>query len=112
MIKVSVMYPNRPGVQFDHDYYRNKHLPLIKRRMGAALRYYTVDKGLSGARPNDPATYVGMCHLMCDTLETYQAAFGPHAEELVGDIRHFTNQAPITQISVVVVENSDKEERL
>ena len=22
MIKVSVMYPNSPGVRFDHDYYR------------------------------------------------------------------------------------------
>ena len=29
MIKVSVMYPNRPGARFDHDYYRDKHLPLI-----------------------------------------------------------------------------------
>jgi hypothetical protein len=29
MIKVSVMYPNSPGVRFDHDYYREKHLPLI-----------------------------------------------------------------------------------
>jgi hypothetical protein len=42
MIKVSVMYPNNPGVQFDHDYYRDKHLPLIKRRMGAALNFTDV----------------------------------------------------------------------
>jgi len=35
MIKVSVMYPNRPGARFDHDYYRTNHLPLIKSRMGA-----------------------------------------------------------------------------
>ena len=41
MIKVSVMYPNQPGVRFDHEYYRTKHLPLIKSRMGAALKYYT-----------------------------------------------------------------------
>ena len=110
MIKVSVMYPNRPGVRFDHDYYRNKHMPLIKRRMGAALRYYTVDKGLSGATPNDPATYVGMCHLLCDTLEAYESAFAPHARELSADIRNFTDQTPITQISEVVVENSSEGE--
>ena len=47
IIKVSVMCPNKPGVRFDHDYYRNKHLPLIKSRMGAALKYYTIDKGLA-----------------------------------------------------------------
>ena len=47
MIKVSVMYPNKPGVRFDHEYYRTKHLPLIKSRMGAALRYYAIDKGFA-----------------------------------------------------------------
>ena len=36
MIKVSAMYPNHPRVRFDHDYYRDQHLPLIKRRMGTA----------------------------------------------------------------------------
>ena len=50
MIKVSVMYPHSPGVRFDHDYYRDKHLPLIKSRMGAALKYYTIDKELSERR--------------------------------------------------------------
>ena len=37
MIKVSVMYPNKPDARFAHDYYRTKHLPLIKSRMGPAL---------------------------------------------------------------------------
>ena len=106
MIKVSVMYPNGPGVRFDHKYYREKHLPLIKRRMGAALKYYTIDKGLSGATPQASATYVGMCHLLCDSLETYHAAHDPHAEELFGDIRNFTEVTPVVQISEVVVENS------
>ena len=106
MIKVSVMYPNGPGVRFDHEYYREKHLPLIKRRMGAALKYYTIDKGLSGATPQAPATYVAMCHLLCDSLETYRAAHDPHAEELFGDIRNFTDVRPVVQISEVVVENS------
>ena len=48
MIKVSIMYPNTPGLQFDHDYYRDKHLPLIQRRLGAGLKYCTIDKGLTG----------------------------------------------------------------
>lgn len=106
MIKVSVMYPNRPGVRFDHEYYRNKHLPLIERRMGAALKYYTIDKGLAGGAPNAPPTYVGMCHLLCDSLETYHSAFNPHAEEILADIRNFTDVTPVIQISEVVVENS------
>ena len=30
MIKVSVMYPNTPGARFNHEYYRDKHMPLVK----------------------------------------------------------------------------------
>ncbi|MGX5851404.1 EthD family reductase [Mesorhizobium sp. PL10] len=106
MIKVSVMYPNSPGVRFDHDYYRDKHLPLIKRRMGAELKYYTIDKELTGGASDGPATFVAMCHLMCDSVEAYQSSFGPYAKEISGDIRNFTDQIPVKQISEVVVENS------
>jgi uncharacterized protein (TIGR02118 family) len=108
MIKVSVMYPNSPGVSFNHDYYREEHLPLIKRSMGGALKYYTIDKALAGDAPDGPAAYVAMCHLMCDSVEAYQSSFGPYAEEILGDIHNFTNQTPVKQISEVVVENSAK----
>ena len=57
MIKVSVMYPNTPGGRFDHDYYRDKHMPLVKARMGDACKSYTVDKGMAGGaqRPEQAA---------------------------------------------------------
>jgi uncharacterized protein (TIGR02118 family) len=107
MIKVSVMYPNRAGIRFDHDYYRDKHLPLIKARMGGALQYYAIDKGLAGDATGGPA-YVAMCHLICDSVETYRSAMGPHAGEIRGDISNFTDVTPVTQISEVVVENSSR----
>ena len=106
MIKVSVMYPNGPSARFDHEYYRDNHLPLIKRRMGASLKYYTIDKGLTGGTADAPTTYIGMCHLMCESAQAYHAAFDPFAQELTRDIRNFTTQTPVVQISEVVVENS------
>jgi uncharacterized protein (TIGR02118 family) len=69
MIKVSVMYPNKPGARFNHEYYRDKHMPLVKSKMGANCKYYTVDKGLAGGSPGAPANYVGMCHIFCDSVE-------------------------------------------
>jgi len=104
MIKVSVMYPNNPGARFDHDYYREKHMPLVKARMGDACRYYTIDKGLAGGAPGVPATYVGMCHIFADSVEAFQKAFGPHANEIMGDIKNYTDVAPVMQISEVIVE--------
>jgi uncharacterized protein (TIGR02118 family) len=103
MIKVSVMYPNKPGSRFDHAYYRDKHMPLVKARMGAACKTYTVDKGMAGGTPGSAPTYVGMCHIFCDSVEAFQAGFGPHAQEIMGDIPNYTDLQPVIQISEVVV---------
>ena len=101
MIKVSVMYPNTPGARFDHEYYRTKHMPLVKSRMGDACLYYTVDKGLAGGAHGAPATYVGMCHIFCKSVESFQAGFGPHAKEIMADIPNYTDAQPVVQISDV-----------
>jgi uncharacterized protein (TIGR02118 family) len=106
MIKVSVMYANTPGARFDHEYYRDKHMPLLKKRMGDACLYYSVDKGLAGGAPGQPATYIGMCHIFCESAASFQAAFGPHAKEIMADIANYTDLAPTLQISEVVVEHS------
>jgi uncharacterized protein (TIGR02118 family) len=106
MIKVSVMYPNQPGARFDHAYYKDKHMPLVQARMGAACRFYTVDKGLGGGMPGEPPPYIGMCHIYCDSVEAFQSGFGPHAEEILADIPKYTDLQPIMQISEVVVGQS------
>lgn len=103
MIKVTVMYANAPGARFDHDYYRMRHMPLVKERMGANCRYYTIDRGLAGA-PGQPAPYLAMCHIHCDSVDAFQAGFGPHAAEIMADIAHYTDQKPLVQISEVVVD--------
>jgi uncharacterized protein (TIGR02118 family) len=103
MIKVSVMYPYTADARFDHAYYRDKHMPLLKARMGDACLSYTVDKGLAGGAPGSPPTYVGMCHVFCESAEAFQAAFGPHAKEIMGDVKNYTDIAPVLQISEVVV---------
>jgi uncharacterized protein (TIGR02118 family) len=103
MIKVSVMYPNTPGARFDHTYYRDTHMPLVKARMGDTCKYYTVDKGLAGGAPGTPPAYIGMCHIFCDSVESFQAGFAAHAAELMADIPHYTDLTPVMQISEVVV---------
>ena len=103
MIKVSVMYPNTPGARFNHDYYRDQHMPMVQRKMGDACVRYTVDKGLAGGAPGEPATYIGMCHIFSASVEAFQAGFGPHAKEIMADIPNYTDIAPVMQISEVVV---------
>ena len=103
MIKVSVMYPNTPGARFDHSYYRDQHMPMVKRKLGDACLSYTVDKGLAGGAPGQPATYVAMGALFVASVESFQAAFGPPANEIMADIPNYTDLGPVIQISEVVV---------
>ena len=84
MIKVSVMSPNLSGARFDHEYYRERHMPMVKARMGDSCKYYTVDRGVSGGTPGSEATYIGMCHIFCDTVQSFQDGFGPHSGEIMG----------------------------
>jgi uncharacterized protein (TIGR02118 family) len=104
MIKLTVMYPNTPGARFDHDYYRERHMPLLKARLGDACLYYTIDKGLAGGAPGSAPPYVAMCHVFCESLERFNEAFAPHAKEIVGDIANYTDLQPVMQFSDVVVE--------
>lgn len=103
MIKVSVMYPYQAGARFDHDYYRERHMPLVQARLGAACLSYTVDKGLAGGAPGQPPAYTAMCHIHAESPEAFQAAFAPHAREILGDIANYTDLQPLLQISEVVV---------
>jgi uncharacterized protein (TIGR02118 family) len=44
-----------------------------------------------------------MCHIFCDTVQAFQAGFGPHSSEIMGDIANYTDIAPVIQISLVMV---------
>jgi uncharacterized protein (TIGR02118 family) len=101
MIKVSVMYANEADGKFNFEYYRDHHMPLIKQRMGDTCLYYTIDKGLAG-RGGSPAPFVAMCHIFSASLESFQAGFGPHADEIRADVANYTNIWPTTQISEVI----------
>ncbi|MBA6421618.1 EthD family reductase [Pseudomonas sp. 5Ae-yellow] len=103
MIKVSVMYPNNPGSHFDHDYYRDQHMSMVKRLMGDACLSFGVDRGLAGGAPDAPAAYVATGHLFCESIEGFQAAFAPHAKVIQSDIVNYTDIAPQLLISEVVV---------
>ena len=77
-------------------------MPLVKARMGDYCKYYTVEKGLSGAAPGSPAPYVALCRIFCDSLESFETGFGPHMEEIMADIPNYTDLTPLVQISHVV----------
>jgi uncharacterized protein (TIGR02118 family) len=101
MITVSVMYPNSDGSTFDMDYYLTKHIPMAGQKLGAALKSVRVDRGLSGIAPGSAPAYHVMCHLGFDSVDAFQASFGPHAADILADIPKYTSAMPTVQISEV-----------
>ena len=65
MIRFSVLYPETEGATFDHDYYRDKHVPLALKTWG--LERAEIDKGVSGP-------YVAAVHFFFDSLEALRGA--------------------------------------
>ena len=102
MIRVSVLYPNNPGSKFDHDYYANTHLPMVKGKLGTALVDSGIDKGIGTAAPGAPAPYASIGWLTFNSVEEFQNAFGAHAEEIMADIPNYTDIEPQIQISEIV----------
>jgi uncharacterized protein (TIGR02118 family) len=101
MIKVGVFYPNNPGSKFDMKYYLEKHIPMVQRKCGPALKKVTVVQGVAGGAPGAPMTYRVMCNLTFDSVEAFQSTFGPNAPEIMADIPNYSDIQPMVQISEV-----------
>jgi uncharacterized protein (TIGR02118 family) len=103
MIKVTVLYANKPGGKFDFDYYINKHMKLVKEKFGPmGLVKTEVDKGLGGRGPGAPAPYVAIGHMVFNSIEDFLKAEQAHGKDLGADIPNFTNIEPQFQVNEIV----------
>jgi uncharacterized protein (TIGR02118 family) len=94
MIRLSVFYPTTEGATFDHDYYRNKHVPLAVKTWG--VKHTEIDKGVDGP-------YVAAVHFTFDSLEALGAAMGAAGTaDVLADVANYTSIAPVLQTSEIV----------
>lgn len=94
MIRLSVFYPATEGAPFDHDYYRDKHVPLCLETWGPSGAQ--IDKGVDGP-------YVAAVHFTFDSLDALQAAMGAEGTGAVlADVANYTSIAPVLQTSEIV----------
>ncbi len=102
MFVFSVLYPATEGARFDHDYYDQTHMPLVKDAFSpTGLDATKILKGVSGGA-GGAAPYVVMAHLIFRTEEDLQASLtGPRAAEVFADVANFTDIQPITQVSTL-----------
>ena len=106
MIKVSIIYPASPGGRFDFDYYISKHMPRSIELLSAHLgfRSVTVERGVGGTEPDSPPKYVAACFYTFDTVDSFMAAFMPHAKELQGDMPNYTDIPAEIQFNEILLQ--------
>jgi uncharacterized protein (TIGR02118 family) len=101
LIKFSVLYPNQPGKHFDMAYYCAKHMPMVKRLLGAAVLDAGAEEGVAGLTPGSEAPFVAIGILYLESVAAFEKAFAAHSAEILADIANFTNIEPMAQISEV-----------
>jgi len=102
MFRVSVMYPNQEGGRFDINYYRTKHMELVKKLLKPfGLIKTEVDKGISGGGGQSPP-YICVGHLYFDSNDGYDRGVAEVGLTIRGDIPNYTNVTPIRQISEIL----------
>lgn len=95
MIRVSVLYPNGEGINFDMEYYKTKHRQLCHDVM-PGLKKMDVEQGIDGP-------YIAVGHLYFDSPEALGAGMsGPRIGEAQADVVNYTNTVPVIQISASV----------
>ncbi len=104
MIKVSILYPNKPGSRFDFDYYLKKHMPMSLELLGPAIKRVSIERGIEGTQPGSHPAFVALCHFVCESREAFEAAFLPNAAVLLGDMPRYTDIEPVIQMSEIALE--------
>jgi uncharacterized protein (TIGR02118 family) len=94
MIRLSVHYPKTDGAKFDHDYYKNSHVPLAVSAWGGVPAQ--IDKGIDGP-------YEASVHFTFESLEALGAAMGAEGTGAVmADVANYTDIVPVMQTSEIV----------
>ena len=94
MIRLTVLYPAAEGATFDHDYYREKHVPLCVQTWG--LDGAEIDRGIDGP-------YVAAVHFKFTSLEALQAAMASEGTgAILADVTNYTTITPVLQTSEII----------
>lgn len=121
---VTVLYPGGEGKNFDIDYYKNTHMPMVMSELKpygmtgeplsqppSTLHLLSTDSSLahphsrtsSGYKittvtgtpdPNTPSPYQTVCLMYYESSKGFTEGLGATSEKLLGDIPNFTNTQP------------------
>ena len=94
MIRLSVFYPATEGASFDHDYYREKHVPLA-----CAPGVSSAPRSTRGSTARTWPRCISRSTRL-DALQQAMASEG--TADVLADVANYTTIAPVLQTSEIV----------
>jgi uncharacterized protein (TIGR02118 family) len=94
MVTVTVLYPRTDDVQFDMDYYKEKHFGLLRESLGDKLKRDEIHQVVEGP-------YVAFCLMYFASMEDYQSGMAERGAEIRADVANYTNTQPVILVSNV-----------
>ena len=92
-VRFSVFYPSADDATFDHDYYRDSHVPLAAKAWNPER--VEIDKGVNGP-------YVAAVHFKFESPDALAAALGAEGTGAVmADMANYTTITPVVQTSEI-----------
>lgn len=101
MFKVTILYPNGEDKTFDMNYYEKTHMPMVAGFLGKNLKFYEIDKGISGRTPNDKVPFVAIGYFYISDVAEYNKSIAQNREAVISDFKNYTNIQPVIQISEI-----------
>lgn len=96
---IAVMYPGADGSRFDHDYYMQSHIPLVRRLWSPfGLQDIAIMRGIAGPDGAAP-TYTLIAQLTFDSMDAFNGGAAKHSGEIFADIPKFTDSTPVLQFN-------------
>lgn len=98
---ITVLYPNKPGVTFNFEYYRDHHATLIERLYSEGIAKIELRRGVA-TPDNSPVPYIAIINIWIGSQQVFDEAGAKHGATLVADVKNFTNAMPTIQIDEIV----------
>ncbi|HEY3656966.1 MAG TPA: hypothetical protein VGL34_18490 [Steroidobacteraceae bacterium] len=82
---IAVLYPNKPGVTFNFEYYRDHHATLIKRLYGEGIAKIELRRGVA-TQDNSPVPFIAVINIWIGSQTLFDEAGAKHGATLVEDL--------------------------
>jgi uncharacterized protein (TIGR02118 family) len=101
MIRVLIQYPVTPDVTFNLNYYRDIHVPLVKRVLSSlGMVRGEWDEVLSHPASGGPAKFHVVSVQYWESLEAMERAYAsPETRPVAEDVKQFYSGTPVRVIS-------------